>query len=66
MGIASPLFTRKMEASVNNIVERVNPPQDASRPTGVPRIAPVVLPLAREHVALATIAAGATQRGAQR
>jgi len=65
MGIASPLFTRKMEASVNNIVERVNPPQDASRPSGIPPIAPVALPAPQEHPALATIAAGATQRGAQ-
>jgi NADH-quinone oxidoreductase subunit M len=65
MGISSPLFTRRMEASVNNIVERVNPPQDASRPSAVPRIAPVALRTPQEHPTLATIATSAVQRGAQ-
>ncbi len=36
MGLASPLFTRRMEASVNNVIERVNPPQNASRPALIP------------------------------
>jgi NADH-quinone oxidoreductase subunit M len=31
MGIASPVFTRRMEASVKNVIEQVNPPVDASR-----------------------------------
>jgi NADH-quinone oxidoreductase subunit M len=31
MGVASPLFTKRMQASVNNIVERVNQPESASR-----------------------------------
>jgi NADH-quinone oxidoreductase subunit M len=30
MGVASPLFTRRMQASVNNVIERVNPPESAS------------------------------------
>jgi NADH-quinone oxidoreductase subunit M len=32
MGVGSPLFTRRMESSVRNIVDEVNPPQDAERP----------------------------------
>ena len=36
MGIASPLFTRRMEASVSNVIQRVNPPQNASRPASIP------------------------------
>jgi NADH-quinone oxidoreductase subunit M len=36
MGVASPLFTRRMEASVNNVIERVNSPQSASRPAAIP------------------------------
>jgi NADH-quinone oxidoreductase subunit M len=31
MGVASPIFTRRMEASVKNVIEQVNPPHDASR-----------------------------------
>ncbi len=31
MGVASPIFTRRMEASVKNVIEQANPPQDASR-----------------------------------
>jgi len=31
MGVASPLFTKRMQASVDNIVERVNRPESASR-----------------------------------
>ena len=30
MGMASPLFTRRMEASVNNVIQQVSPPQNAS------------------------------------
>jgi len=36
MGIASPLFTRRMEASVDNVIQRVNPPVNASRPFAIP------------------------------
>jgi len=36
MGIASPLFTRRMEASVDNVIQRVNPPENASRPASIP------------------------------
>ena len=36
MGIASPLFTRRMEASVNNVIERVNPPVNAQRGPSIP------------------------------
>ena len=41
MGIASPLFTRRMEASVNNILRADSTPRNASRPAAVP--------LARRH-----------------
>ena len=33
MGVASPVFTHRMEASVNNVMEQVSPPRDASRPS---------------------------------
>ena len=57
MGIASPLFTRRMEASVNNVVERMNPAQEASRPVSVPpATARAVLPAPRSaHAVLATL-----------
>jgi NADH-quinone oxidoreductase subunit M len=32
MGIASPLFTRRMEVSVNNVLEQTSPPRNASGP----------------------------------
>jgi NADH-quinone oxidoreductase subunit M len=35
MGVASPLFTRRMEASVNNVMQQVAPPENAQR-----RVAP--------------------------
>jgi len=38
MGIASPLFTRRMEASVNSVVERVNQPVNASQPPRAPGV----------------------------
>jgi len=36
MGIASPLFTRRMEPSVENVLQRVNAPVNASRPARIP------------------------------
>ncbi|MGA8768114.1 MAG: NADH-quinone oxidoreductase subunit M [Candidatus Acidiferrales bacterium] len=58
MGIASPLFTRRMEASVNNIIEQTSAPRNASRPAAVPLARPiaghvVTLPA---HPVLATLA----------
>jgi hypothetical protein len=58
MGIASPLFTRRMEASVNNIIEQTSAPRNASRPAAVPLAPPiaghvVTLPT---HPVLATLA----------
>ena len=35
MGVASPLFTRRMEASVNNVLQQISPPAKRSR-----RVAP--------------------------
>jgi len=36
MGIASPLFTSRMEVSTNNILLQMQRPQSASRPAAVP------------------------------
>jgi NADH-quinone oxidoreductase subunit M len=36
MGIASPLFTRRMEVSTNNLLHLMERPQNASRPNAVP------------------------------
>lgn len=38
MGVASPLFTGKMQASVNNVVERVNQPESASQHATTPHM----------------------------
>jgi NADH-quinone oxidoreductase subunit M len=54
MGVASPLFTRRMEVSVNNILEQTSTPRNASRPVGLPR-APYVVALPA-HPALAVLA----------
>jgi NADH-quinone oxidoreductase subunit M len=54
MGIASPLFTRRMEASVNNVIEQTSTPRDASRPVSLPRAPYAVVPPA--HPALAALA----------
>lgn len=57
MGIASPLFTGKMQASVNNIVERVNQPETASRRAPVPQLRiQAAPPRTSGDAALATIA----------
>jgi len=57
MGIASPLFTRRIEASVNNVVERVNQPESASRRLTPPSPgAPAVTPLLPDSGALGTLA----------
>jgi NADH-quinone oxidoreductase subunit M len=37
MGIASPLFTRRMEASVGNVVARVNASLNLPQPASIPR-----------------------------
>jgi NADH-quinone oxidoreductase subunit M len=44
MGIASPLFTRRMEASVNNILEQTSTPRNASRHVAPPPARYVVAP----------------------
>jgi NADH-quinone oxidoreductase subunit M len=61
MGVASPFFTRRMEASVKNVMEQVEPSRDASRPMLDSPPAPVtrkeiVLPGPRVHSVLAAIA----------
>ena len=61
MGVASPLFTRRMEVSTNNLLQHMSRMQDASRP---PAVAPpaaarnVILPAALPNsAALAKISA---------
>ena len=61
MGVASPLFTRRMEVSTNNLLQQMSRMQDASRP---PAVAPpaaarnVILPAALPNsAALAKISA---------
>jgi NADH-quinone oxidoreductase subunit M len=56
MGVASPLFTRRMEASVNNILEQTSTPRNASRHVVPPPALYVVAPPA--HPALAALAEG--------
>jgi len=54
MGIATPLFTRRMEVSVNNILEQTSTPRDAWRPVSLPHTPYVVVPPA--HPAIAALA----------
>ena len=49
MGVASPLFTRRMEASVDNVLERMNPPENALRRAAPASIAPGLLPARHEE-----------------
>jgi NADH-quinone oxidoreductase subunit M len=58
MGIASPLFTRRMEASVNNIIEQTSTPRNASHHVAPPPARYVVAPAERlaPATALATLA----------
>jgi NADH-quinone oxidoreductase subunit M len=57
MGIASPLFTRRMQASTDNILQLMNRPENAARPLAVPHSAQTAtIPVAPvQGVALATI-----------
>ena len=65
MGVASPLFTRRMEVSVSSMLDSMSPPSDASRPAGLPARPRVVLPAAEAHDATAKVAALAERRAAQ-
>jgi NADH-quinone oxidoreductase subunit M len=57
MGVASPLFTRRMEASVNNVIEQTSGARDASRHV-IPRPVPyVAIPPVRPALAT-TVAEG--------
>ncbi len=57
MGIASPLFTRRMQASTDNILQLMNRPENAARPLLLPGAARAsAIPIAAHHAAaLATI-----------
>jgi len=65
MGVASPLFTRRMEVSVSSMLDSMSPPSDASRPAGLPARPRVALPAAEAHDATAKVAALAERRAAQ-
>jgi NADH-quinone oxidoreductase subunit M len=60
MGVASPLFTRRMEASVDAVVERMNPPENAKLPATRPKPALTLsthdVARAEERAALSAIA----------
>ena len=59
MGVASPLFTRRMEASVDNVIQRVNPPENASHPATIPCMgAPAAVKTADANAAAAIPAGG--------
>jgi len=62
MGIASPLFTRRMEASVENVLQRVNAPVNASRPARIPCMgAPADAQTTGSSTALAAVQTGVRQ-----
>jgi NADH-quinone oxidoreductase subunit M len=57
MGVASPLFTRRMQASADNVLQQMNRPENAARPSVKPlAVLPATIPVA-PHVdaALTTI-----------
>jgi NADH-quinone oxidoreductase subunit M len=60
MGIASPLFTRRMEVSTNNLLHLMERPQNASRPNAAPplgkRMVVLPQPAMQENHKLATLA----------
>jgi NADH-quinone oxidoreductase subunit M len=57
MGIASPLFTRRMSASTDLLLQQMQRVEDASRPAPAPATTPrtVLLPGAQRNIALTTI-----------
>src|ERR1700690_484515 len=59
MGIASPLFTRRMETSTNNLLQQMDRPQDALHPPAAPPSGPrtVILPGMQHNPTLTTISA---------
>jgi NADH-quinone oxidoreductase subunit M len=44
MGVASPLFTRRMEASTDNVLKQMERTRDASHPAPLPPAARIILP----------------------
>ncbi len=66
MGIASPLFTRRMEVSVNNVLDQTSMPRNASRPAaGPPARHVVALPAAPARTAQPAVATLVERRAAQ-
>jgi NADH-quinone oxidoreductase subunit M len=57
MGVASPLFTKRMEPSTNNLIRQISPPENAkgSAPPATPT----------KHTALATVPFAASDRPVQ-
>jgi NADH-quinone oxidoreductase subunit M len=67
MGIASPLFTRRMEASTDvllqNMQQQMNQPQNAGRPAALPSAAPAGHGIAASPEKLTTALAAVTAGG---
>jgi len=66
MGIASPLFTRRMEASVNNVMLQVSPPQNAQRRVAPPSARPVNNAVSINAIAPRPLIAAIPERRVQR
>lgn len=56
MGVAAPVFTRRMEASTNAVLEQMERVQNASHRTPAPGATRAVIGPAQEHPALLTVA----------
>jgi NADH-quinone oxidoreductase subunit M len=63
MGVASPLFTRRMQASTDSLLQQMNRAQNATRPLAIPHGAQTATNPAGPHqgAALATISAKQVQ-----
>jgi NADH-quinone oxidoreductase subunit M len=63
MGVTSPLFTRRMEVSTNNVLRQMERVENAARPATIasPARRPAVLPVAQSSPALGTSSEGRVQ-----
>ncbi len=66
MGVASPLFTRRMEASVNNVMLQVSPPQNAQRRAAPPSVHLAQKVVSTSHTAIPPLVAAIAERRVQR
>jgi hypothetical protein len=63
MGVASPLFTRRMEVSTKNVLRQMERVEDAAQPAKIvsPARRTAVLPAAQSSPALVTSSEGRVQ-----